>query len=74
MQNLEGAAAPEIPAPGPDTLGTRIASVFRRAAEMAEDLIREDGGALSPENQQRARARLSAAASIYWLGAGRAVQ
>jgi hypothetical protein len=74
LQQTEGSAAPEIPAPGPDTLATRIASVFRLAADMAEDLIREDGGALSPENQQRARARLAAAASIYWIGAGRAPQ
>ena len=63
------ASAPEIPAPGPDTLGTRIASVFRIAAEMAEDLIREDGAILSEENRKRARARLSAAASTYWIGA-----
>lgn len=66
--------ASEIRVPGPDTLGARIAGVFRIAAEMAEDLIREDGSTISEENRKRARARLSAAASVYWIGAGRARQ
>ena len=65
------ATAPEIPAPGPDTLAARLASVLRLAADMAEDLIREDGGTISDENRKRARARLAAAASVYWIGSRR---